>query len=530
MNSFGRREVILALFIFLLTGGIISYKVYALGYSMTSVDPESGYFVRLVMSISGNGNDCDVHLTLPIQSDRQVIKHEKQDAEAFKFTISPGRIGRWSADNLEGEQTITYSCLAQTQSHTYPLPEAQDIPTTYSIKYQDELEATDEIQKDHPEIQEKAWSLAPKEADIKAVLRAAYNYAYKDVRYLNVRGPTDALTAMRLGEASCNGKNRLMVAVLRARGIPARMVNGLILDKGRKRTTHAWTEAWIQDSDGSGGDWIPFCPTNGYFATIPEKYLELAKGDVAILTHTKHIGFDWEWTIRQQLKTREEAVLSNTDDPLNILHAWTSLKDYQVSLGLIMVILMVPIGATIVAFSRNVIGLLPFGTFMPALIAVAFRETGFLLGTAMFVTVILIGAGLNSFLLKLRLLHIPRLVIIITVVVMSLLGLSIILIRAGYGRGAAVSLFPMAIVSLTCERFTLTIMEDGIKAALQRMVETFVVAGACFAVMSWNWLQFRLAAYPELLLANIGVNLILGSWTGLRLLEYSRFRHVKIEA
>src|SRR5690606_13750638 len=39
------------------------------------------------------------------------------------------------------------------------------------------------------------------------------------------------------------------------------------------------------------------------------------------------------------------------------------------------VLLMVPVGAFVMLFMRNVIGIETFGTFMPVLIALAFRET-----------------------------------------------------------------------------------------------------------------------------------------------------------
>ncbi|NIO09075.1 MAG: hypothetical protein GTO40_14095, partial [Deltaproteobacteria bacterium] len=39
------------------------------------------------------------------------------------------------------------------------------------------------------------------------------------------------------------------------------------------------------------------------------------------------------------------------------------------------VLLMIPLGALLVVVFRNVIGINTFGTFMPVLIALAFRET-----------------------------------------------------------------------------------------------------------------------------------------------------------
>jgi len=469
------------------------------------------------MDVAGNGRDCEIKVSLPVSSDRQVVRNESQTAEGFRYTISSGRVGRWLAQDFAGSSAITYSVLALTSERTYALPVGADIPSTYSLRLEEDLLPEERTQSTDPEIVATALKLAPEGTDLKTTLQNVFNYCQRDIRYLEVKGPTDALTALRLGEASCNGKVRLMVALLRAKRIPARMANGIILESSRKRTTHAWAEAWV------GDEWVPFCPTNDYFARIPEKYLELAKGDTAVITRSRNIGFDWKWTIRHQLKTRERAVLSNADHPLNILRVWTTLKDYRVSLDLIMIILMIPIGATVVAFFRNIVGVVPYGTFMPTLVAVSFRDTGFMLGAIMFSTVLITATAVNLALLKLRLLHIPRLTIIITVVVLSILGVSVACIKAGLVSGAAVSLFPMAILSLTSERFTQTLILDGFKEASRRLMVTFVVSLACFVVIGWSALQMVVVAFPELLLVNIAVNLVIGSWTGLRLIELTRF-------
>ncbi len=522
LKHFGKTELELAFLITLVACGIIAYKVYVLEYSMTTIEPEDGYYIQLLMTVTGSGHPCDVRVTLPLESERQTIKYERQSSEgAFEYTISPNRIGRWRTAALSGENTITYTFFVRAYARKYPLPQSEPIPKDYPEGLRRDLKATDRIQVDAPEIRAKAQELAPEGVDLQNALQSIYNYCYSDVRFLKVRGPTDAMTALKLGEASCNGKNRLMVALLRARGIPARMANGLILERNRKRTTHAWTEAWIGDT------WVPFCPTNGYFAEIPEDYLELAKGDVAVFTHTPHIGFDWNFSIRHQLSHRQEAILENAGNPLNILHTWTSLKEYHISIELLAIILMVPLGATIVAFSRNVLGLLPYGTFMPALIAVAFRDTGLWLGAGFFIAIIIICTVANLAMRRLRLLHIPRLAIIITMVVMCILFLPVAWLRMGLSASAAgVSFFPMAILSLTGERFTQTALEESWKEGVKRMIVTFLVATACYLVYHIEKLQILIVAFPELLLCNIALNLVIGSWTGVRLMEYYRFREV----
>ncbi|RME94636.1 MAG: hypothetical protein D6766_05280 [Verrucomicrobia bacterium] len=518
LQHFGKREMILAAVVLALTAGLIYYKVQVLGYTMTRLQPEKGYFVRLIMDVEAHGQDVSVKVRLPIQSERQRIRREEQRAEAFHYAITSQREGRWTAETLNGSHRIVYSFFAQTEARKYPLPEGVPIATNVASEFQRYLQPTERIQSDHPEIVAKARELMPPGITLKEAIQNTYNYVRTGLKYLAVRGPTDALSANRLGEASCNGKNRLMVALFRARGIPARMAKGLILRNTRKRTTHAWTEVLVGDT------WVPLCPVNGYFAEIPEHYLELAKGDQPAFVHSKHIGFDWEWVIQPQVSQIGQAVQTSVSNPLNILSYWTSLKEFHISLNLIMIILMVPIAATVVSFIRNVVGLVPFGTFMPALVAVSFQETGFWLGSILFFCVVLVSSAVNFSLIRLRLLHIPRLTIVLTFVVMSMFAVSIAGVKSGLSASAGVSLFPMAILTLTSERFTMTTLEDSWIEAIRRVVVTYVVSAACYYVIGMDQVRLVVAAFPELLLANIAINLVLGSWTGMRWTEYWRFR------
>jgi transglutaminase-like putative cysteine protease len=521
LKHFGKVELLLATLLMAITAGVIIYKVDVLGYTMASVQPEKGYFVRLVMEVEGNGKNAYVDAVLPVQSDRQRIRQEQQASDAFRYSITRDREARWYARDLTDTHRITYSFFAQTEAREYPLPAANTpVPIETRENYQKYLLPSDDIQSDEEDILKLARQLMPPEADFATSIRNAYNYVYQQVTYKKVRGPTDALTARRLSEASCNGKNRLLVALFRARGIPARMAKGLILQNTSKRTTHAWTEVLVDDT------WVPLCPTNGHFAEIPEHYLELAKGDQAAFTHTKNIGFDWQWIVQPQLTQPEQAVLSSVSNTQNFLSYWVSLKDFHISLNVIMVILMIPIAATTVCITRNIIGLVPFGTFMPALIAVSFQETGFILGSILFATIILASSFLNFALIRLHLLHVPRLAIILTFVVISLMVVSITAIKLGMTSGAAVSLFPMAIMTLTSERFSQTILEDSWGEAWKRMAITYVVSCACYLVISDSEVRLLVAAFPELLLANIALNLVIGSWSGLRLLELIRFRGI----
>lgn len=74
---------------------------------------------------------------------------------------------------------------------------------------------------------------------------------------------TQAGDALRIGSGVCQDFAHVALALLRARGIPARYVSGYLhpsadAQPGQSMAgqSHAWVEAWV-------GDWLPFDPTNG---------------------------------------------------------------------------------------------------------------------------------------------------------------------------------------------------------------------------------------------------------------------------
>lgn len=518
LGQFGNRECLVGLVLILLSVGLAAYKSIVLDYQVVEIEPEPGYAVRLQVDLEAAGKPVRLSSFLPIQSPRQRIRRESEISEDFEFTVTTEREAIWESPNINGPSSIEYEFFAQTQRKEFALPEGvltSPGPDPTLAQY---LEASDEIQAEDEEILALAWELMPNGSTAESALHALFDYVYSDIDYKEIKGATDAVTALKLQQASCNGKNRLFIALCRARGIPARFAKGLILENSSKRTTHAWSEVYL------GGQWIPFCPTNGYFAEIPQKYLELAKVDRALFVRTSSIAFDWKFTVTPKVSGFVDAIRANADNPLNFLNYWVSLEENSISIHLIMVVLLIPIAATVVSIARTFVGLHTFGTFMPSLIAVSFLLTGYWTGSLFFMGIIILTGLFNGLLHRLHLLHLPRLVIILTIVVIAVMGTSILATKLGIPGAAGISLFPIAILSLTSERFSQTIEEDGLWEATKRIAITYVVSAACYAVVSNQSLQLLIAAFPELLFVNIAVNLIIGSWHGIRLSEYIRFR------
>jgi len=92
----------------------------------------------------------------------------------------------------------------------------------------------------------------------------------------------------------------------------------------------------------------------------------------------------------------------------------------------------------------------------------------------------------------------------------------------GVYRIMAVALFPMVIMTMTIERLSIILMERGVREAIVVAVSTFFITSCIYLAMSRAIIQ-DFFAYPEVLFALIGVQILIGRYTGYRLTEYFRF-------
>jgi hypothetical protein len=193
----------------------------------------------------------------------------------------------------------------------------------------------------------------------------------------------------------------------------------------------------------------------------------------------------------------------------------------------VILILMLPIIATLIALLRQVFGIKAFGIYTPLIITFAFLATnGIRYGIFIFAAVILSGMVMRFALKPFRLLYLPRVAIMISavaVIILIILTLGGSLKRTGL---AAVSIFPILIMITLVEKFIAVQIEKGNKVAFKLALETLVISIVGYYLASWEILIKLLAAYPWIILFTLPINIFLGKWTGLRLSEYIRFREI----
>lgn len=191
----------------------------------------------------------------------------------------------------------------------------------------------------------------------------------------------------------------------------------------------------------------------------------------------------------------------------------------------VILLLVLPVIATILAFLKQVVGITTFGLYTPSVIALSFLALGWQMGVLFLVAILFVGYGARRLMRGWRLLYVPKVAIILTVVSVALF----VLMSVGSMMGLTFTretIFLLLIMSTLAESFLNLKTEQGLVSAVLAVGETVLAALLCVFLVQWGPFQSLLLAYPELLVLTILANVLLGRWTGLRLVEYFRFRDV----
>lgn len=193
--------------------------------------------------------------------------------------------------------------------------------------------------------------------------------------------------------------------------------------------------------------------------------------------------------------------------------------------NIIVILLIFPIIASLVAFSRHVIGLKGFGIYIPAVLSVAFVSTGILTGIVVFAAVLFTALMTRPALKKLKLPMLPRTAMLLMSVSIAILALMLIGSIYNISIVINISIFPLLIIILLTENFMETQLFSSQKEALQITFETLLIAVLCSLILGSETIQKFVILRPELTLIGVAIiNLAIGKYTGLRFLEYLRFK------
>ncbi len=498
---------------------IFAWKTLVLHLPVLPSNVENLWRVELEIDARGSGQRGSVRASLPDSDSQQEIFDERQTNDRLVFTIrtekTGQRLGVWSG-KFDGVHNLSHAFRVQLAEEPLPLPTelALEPPKDVVDSY---LHSSGRFPSDAPEIRDLLANLGPPNpSDPLGQMRVLLGYVTDEILTANT-GSDDALLTLAAGEGSQVGKARLLVALLRAAGYPARISAGLRLHADKEAREAIWAEAWV------GGAWIALSPSLGFFGARPPDLLLLRTGSSTLVEETGLDALSFRYRVlRESLRANEVASFMVPSNPL-----LAAISLYRLPVGsqsALRILLVFPIGALIIALIRNIIGVRTFGTFMPLLISLALRELPLTLGLALVGSVIALGIVSRFLLERLQLLLVPRLGVLLCLVVLAITAQSLLGRTYEVKNLYASVLFPVVIMTMLIERFSITTAEEGLPAAVRRLATSTAAAVCVYPIFRIAALEHLMFGFPELVLSVMGVLVWIGGYTGYRASELWRFR------
>jgi len=503
MNN--RHIYVLAALLTALGLGLFAYKAKVLGFPLKPQQETQIWNIEAAVAFEPGPAAVKATLRIPSLTPGYSLLDENFISRGFGLTtrIAPaGREAQWAVREASGPQTLYYRAavyrddtrLAEDTTPPFPEQPVLDEPSRVALEA-----LIAEVRRQSADV-----------SSFTTELLRRINQGDRDpyVRLFLKRGHTVV------------DRVQLATVFLAGASIPARVAHGVTL---RSAPGPVQPEAMLEVHDGV--QWLYFNPQT-LQQGLPRDFLIWWRGDEPIAEIEG--GFNLNVTLAVQENLLPAMTVAERRAERSGSHAVDfSLFALPIATQAVYsVLLMVPIGALMIVLLRNFVGVKTFGTFMPVLIALAFRETRLVWGILLFAIIVSLGLLIRFYLEKLRLLLVPRLTCVLTVVVLLMLAISIVSQKLGLQPGLSLALFPMVIIAMTIERMSIVWEERGASEAMQEGAGSLVVAAIAYLAMGLIWLEHLVFVFPELLLLVLAATLLAGRYTGYRLLELRRFKGV----
>ena len=191
----------------------------------------------------------------------------------------------------------------------------------------------------------------------------------------------------------------------------------------------------------------------------------------------------------------------------------------------IVLLLLLPLVAGVIAATRQLIGFRGFGILIPATISVVFVATGIITGILIFLAILVVATVGRMIIRRLKLQYLPRMALLLWFVTLGVLASIALAPYLGLEELATISIFPILIMVLLAETFIEVQIGKSLRAAAGLTTETLIVAFIGYLILSFDALQKAGLLNPEVVVLAVAIfDIFLGRYTGLRFFEYFKFR------
>ena len=274
------KRVIISIILFVIYGNLFS-----------QIEKTINCDFKYEITSSGKTNKCKLICLIPQDIDNT------QKIRSINYSIQPDTIfnknGNKYAEFIINNPSRKEKIIISVTLNLYINDLATNIEKIGSLKDSifDFLNSEEFIEKDNENIKLKALEL--KGSEIEQTIENIFLFVNQKINYTGYN-PNDigAIKALKLKGGDCSEFSDLFVALCRSNNIPARVIDGLIIDYGIT-PKHVWTEVYINKYG-----WVRFDPTPGNsstFETMKNRYIQLSIDRNDKILNNFHYWAYWYW-------------------------------------------------------------------------------------------------------------------------------------------------------------------------------------------------------------------------------------------
>ena len=308
-----------------------------------------------------------------------------------------------------------------------------------------------------------------------------------------------------------------VIYLLSYKGIAARIVRGVKLnEKKHLSSADLMLEAY------ENGKWMIYNLKTGEFG-IPEDFVPFQRGGVSLLDVSGGTDSQVKFSVLKSSISSFNMAGRRAKYENSNLFEYTIYNLPMLEQNTLKWLMIFPLGILLVVLMRNVIGISTMGTFTPMLISMSLIKTGFIPGLLCYSLIIVLGIVIRATLTRLNLLLVPRISAVVILVIMIMQVLTVLGYHYDLRIAASAVFFPIIITAWIIERASITWEEEGAKNATKQIINTSIVAIFTYFVISNKYILHFMYAFNEWNLVILFIVMLLGTYTGYRIVELKRF-------
>lgn len=504
-----QQTLVLGIALVLAAGAIIFYKTSRYDYPLTPAQVSTIWDFELYFEFTAKGRPVRLEAEIPSNQSGAQILEEQFFSGPFGLNVvtsdsTSNRRAVWTYRLPNLRQTLRYraTVIGETGETEVTLP--RNLPRPPPISNSDQ-NITEQAR--------RAWF-----EDVR--LRSADTQSFADfiISDALAENVPDEVAALLPRDPRLIDRFALAADALRVNAIPARVVNGIYLFGSERRApVRHWLEYAIDEVGMRKFDGDP-----------PRDFFPIWYGPA---NWVHYVGID-ELDVQVALRPRPTAAIDVAAASVEGQHSLLAILDlYSLPITIQLVykiLLTIPVGIFILVLMRQFIGVTTLGTFMPVLIGISFRETALLNGVLLFSGIVALGLAMRFYLERLHLLLVPRLAAVLIFIIMAMTVTTALLDEPVQSLGLSIALFPMVIITMTIERMSIIWEEFSPMDAIKQGMGSLFAASITYLAMTNTYVEHWMFVFPETLLALFGLSLLVGRYTGFRLSELWRFRHLRV--